>query len=280
MEVLVMKKIFKLFVCTLLIMFGVLISVTPTYAQESGKLNYLFLGTDAGYEADREEHLDKSRTDAIMILTLDPSNNTLTISTIPRDSLVDIPGHGRDKVNHAFAFGGLDLSIQTLEQWLNIKFDHYVVSNMPGFVKIIDFFNGIDVVPPTTFNWAEKFFFKKEEPQHIDGEHALGYARERFTSGGDYARQARMREMMTVIIKRLIAEGNIEQYRDAYDNRYEYILTDLPFDELVALFNEYGNENLNIVEFQLKGHGYTHESLGYIDETDPASFEELMSIIH
>ncbi|MCW6661157.1 LCP family protein [Aerococcaceae bacterium NML201209] len=272
------KKI-KLLVCALVMLFGAVTSLGAVHAQESEKFNFLFLGVDAGYEADRLEELEGSRSDAIMILTFDKGANTLTISTIPRDSLVEIPGHGVDKVNHAFAFGGVDLTIQTLEQWLGIKFDNYVVSNMPGFIKIIDFFNGIDVVPPTTFNWEGQFFFEKDVPQHIDGRHALGYARERFTSGGDYARQARMREMMKVILQRLISEGSMEQYREAFDKRYEHILTNISFDELLALYEEYAHPGLNITEFQLKGRGYTDEKLGYVDETNPESLEELLNIL-
>lgn len=274
-----MVKKLQLFVCALVMMFGVVTSVASVQAQESQKYNLLLLGVDAGYEADREEKLEGSRSDAIMILTFDEAANSLTISTIPRDSLADIPGHGVDKVNHAFAFGGVDLTLQTLEQWLGVQFDGYVVSNMPGYIKIIDFLEGIDVVPPTTFNWADQFFFVKDVPQHIDGLHALGYARERFTSGGDYARQARMREMVTVILQRLLKEGSIDQYREAFEKRYEYIQTSMTFDDFVALYAKYANPELKITEFQLTGRGYTDDTLGYVDETDPASLEELLNIL-
>lgn len=274
-----MKKLIKVFSFLSIVMLLTGGLTQKNIQAQEDKINVLLLGTDAGYEADRNEALTGSRTDAIMILTLDPNENKLSVSTIPRDSLVDIPGHGQDKVNHAFAYGGLDLTLETLENWLGIEFDHYVVSNMPGFVNIIDQLGGVSVIPPTTFNWWETYFFEKDVPQDLDGDHALAYARERFTSGGDYARQARMREMMIVIINRLISEGSIEQYRDLFENRYEYILTDVTFDEIVDYYEQYANLDLFIEEFQLSGEGMDDPDLGYIDITDAQSFEELLAII-
>lgn len=271
-------KMLKWFSLVLLVVFS-MSNLRTVSAQEAAKINILLLGVDAGYEVDRVEDITGSRSDAIMIATIDPNLNTLTLSSIPRDSLVDIPGHGAEKVTHAFAYGGKDLAITTLEQWLGVDFDYYVISNMPGFVKIIDQFGGVDVVPPATFNWWEKFYFEKDVPQHLDGDHALAYARERMTSGGDYARQARMREMMTVIIKKLIADGSIENYRSMFEERYQYILTDFTFDSLTEVYTNYMNAETVINEFQLSGQGYNDTTLGYVDETNPASFEELMMII-
>ncbi|MBR7927748.1 LCP family protein [Aerococcaceae bacterium zg-ZUI334] len=243
------------------------------------KTNILLLGSDAGYESDRKEELVGSRSDAIVIATIDEESKTITFSSIPRDSLVAIPGRGEEKLTHAFAYGGKELTIQTIEEWLDVKFDHYVVANMPGFINIIDTLGGVTVKPPMTFNWWNRFFFEKDVEQKLDGEHALAYARERFTSGGDYARQARMREMLIKVREKLISENNIGKYEELFNNRYKFIDTDLNFDQIKDLYAQYFNSEYAPIEFQLAGDGYTADGLGYVDAIREDSLAELRKII-
>lgn len=268
------KKLTKVVLVLLALVF--VSHASLSHAQAAEKLNFLLVGTDSGYG--RGDSLQASRSDALMIATMDPDTNTLTLSTIPRDTLVDIPGYGGDKVNHAFAFGGIDLTQAALEGWLGIEFDHYVATNMTGYIEIIDALNGLKVLPPATFSISGHDFVEGVE-QDLNGDQALGYARERYTSGGDYARQARMREMVRVAIEKVIAQGDIEQYRSIFENRADYLITSLTFDEIVALYEQYGHEDLMIEEFQLTGSGYTDDVLGYIDVTDPASLEALLEIV-
>lgn len=246
-------------------------------AQESQKLNFLLMGTDSGYG--RPEALATSRSDAIMIATLDPGENTLTLSSIPRDTLVYIPGYYEDKINHAFAFGGIDLTKLTLESWLDVEFDYYVAANMTGYIEIVDSLEGLRVTPPTSFEISGHEFVEGVGLE-IDGDQALGYARERKTSGGDYARQARMREMVKVAVEKVLEQGEIESYRSLFENRPEVVITDINFEEMVNLYETYGNENLAIEEFQLTGDGYTDESLGYIDVSHPESLAQLLEILY
>lgn len=258
--------------------------MSTVFAQEDvqdiqGKINFLLLGLDSGYEADREDSTVGARSDAIMIATLDTSENTLTLSSIPRDSLVDIPGYGSDKVTHAYAYGGLDLTRETLENWLQTDFDHYVTSNMPGFVTIINTLGGITVVPPVTFDWWDMQHFVKDVPRLLDGDAALAYARERMTSGGDYARQLRMRDMLQLMIEKVANEDDIDQYREDFENRDQYIETDLSFKQIKAFYDYYKTHQPEIKMFQLNGEGQNHEGLGYIDLTDENSLNELREII-
>lgn len=246
-------------------------------AQESQKLNFLLIGTDSGYG--RPEDLAGSRSDAIMIATLDAGENKLTLSTIPRDTLVYIPGYYEDKINHAFAFGGIDLTKTALEGWLDVEFDYYVVANMTGYIEIVDALEGLRVISPTSFEISGHQFQEGAEMQ-IEGDQALGYARERYTSGGDYARQARMREMVKVAVEKVLHQGEIESYRSIFENRSDVIITDINFDEVVTLYESYANTDLIIEEFQLTGDGYTDESLGYIDVSHPESLAQLLDILH
>lgn len=276
-----MKKIIKI-ISLLSIVFT--IPVTTLYAQENdqeiqGKINFLLLGLDSGYEADREDSTVGARSDAIIIATLDTAENTLTLSSIPRDSLVDIPGYGPEKVTHAYAYGGLDLTRETLENWLQTDFDYYVSSNMPGFVTIMNTLGGITVVPPATFDWWDTQHFVKDVPRLLDGDAALAYARERMTSGGDYARQFRMRDMLQLLIEKVANEGDIDQYREAFENRDQYIETDLSFKQIKDFYNYYKTYQPAIKMFQLNGEGQNDDGLGYIDLTDENSLNDLRETI-
>ena len=269
-----MKRI-SIFFLSLIMIFGLFPQVS---AQESDKMNFLFLGTDSGYLPDRPAEISPSRSDAIVIVTLDKKNKQVTVSSMPRDTLLEIPGYGGEKATHAFAYGGVDLTKQSLEAMLDIKFDKYVVANMGGFVNIIDLLKGITVIPPMSFSHAG-FTFVEGQSQHIDGAQALSYARERYTSGGDYARQMRMREMVAVILKMAIDSGDIEAYRPLFEQRGELVDTDFTFDEVVELYEEYGNDDLVFKDFGLLGSSYNDPAAGYVEIPDPDSFEEFLSIL-
>lgn len=273
-----MKKwLQSIILCVTLVASIFAMNTSTIQAQE--KLNFLLVGVDSGYEEGRDEDIVGSRADAIMIATLDPAENTLTLSSIPRDTLVEIPGRGPDKANHAFAYGGIDLTEETIADWLDIEFDHYVVANMTGYVKIVDILGGLKVVPPTSFDWNGIYQFEKGKDTKLDGDRAIAYARERYYSGGDYARQGRMRDMVASAVNKVIAEGNIEKYRDDFDDRFEYIVTDLEFDQIVELFDSYANEDLEIKQFQLTGKGQNEGQLGYVDVTNESSLEGLKEIV-
>lgn len=257
-----------------------LVNITGVSAQEiTTKQNYLLLGVDSGTYAGRSDNLSGHLSDAIMFVTVDPANNSVTISTMPRDGYAEIPGYGGNKVNSAFAYGGKDLTIQTLSNMLGINFDHYVVANMDGFIEIIDALNGVDVVPPQTFSIYEKLFFEEGVPKHLDGEHALGYARERYQTGSDYARQGRMREMVTSIFKQVLQMDDIESYRAVFDNRPHYIETDFTFDEIKALHAQFKGKEMTYNEYQLQAVSNIDDTLGWLEIITPESLAELQSIV-
>lgn len=258
---------------------GFLLSLSlSASAQAQTKVNILLLGTDSGYSPDRPAGLRPSRSDAVLIVTLDKSNEKVTISSLPRDTLVEIPGYGKEKLTHAFAYGGADLTKQSLKGLLGIDFDYYVAANMSGFVQMINAIKGITVKPPMTFSMGS-FKFTQDQTIHLDGDKALAYARERYTSGGDYARQRRMRQMVAVIAQRMIQEGDIEPYRSLFENRGELIETDLTFDEIANLFKQYGKASLSFEDFGLVGSSYTDPVAGYVEVPETTSLNELKSIL-
>ena len=121
--------------------------------------------------------------------------------SIPRDSLVPIPGHGTTKINAAFAFGGPKLLIRTIEQNTGIHIDHYVEIGLGGFVNIVDSVGGVTICPSHTMNDKLANLHVKKGCQHADGTVALAYARSRHADPqlGDIARGGQQREVMAAV---------------------------------------------------------------------------------
>ncbi|MBL3199286.1 LytR family transcriptional regulator, partial [Klebsiella pneumoniae] len=86
------------------------------------------------------------RSDSLMLFTLNPKTKSMKITSIPRDSYTEIVGKGKkDKINHAYAFGGIDMAVKTVENFLNVPVDHYIEVNMAGFKDIVDAVGGVDI---------------------------------------------------------------------------------------------------------------------------------------
>jgi LCP family protein required for cell wall assembly len=168
--------------------------------------NYLIVGSDSrkGLSAAQRRQLHTGndagqRTDTIMLLH-DGSGPSLLMS-IPRDSLVAIPGHGTTKINAAFAFGGPKLLVRTVESLTGIRIDHYVEIGFGGFVNVVDAVGGITICPSHVMNDRLANLHVKKGCQHADGRVALAYARSRHADPklGDIARGGQQREVVNAV---------------------------------------------------------------------------------
>lgn len=153
---------------------------------------YLVVGSDA------RPGLEGRRTDTIMLLHTGDGPNLLL--SIPRDSLVEIPGEGTNKINAAFAFGGPDLLVQTVEGATGIRIDHYVEMGFRGLVKLVDAVGGIEICPKDAIDDPEAKIDIPAGCQEADGATALGYARSRKSQElGDIDRAKNQREVVSAI---------------------------------------------------------------------------------
>ena len=166
---------------------------------------YLLVGSDSRAGLSKEERKELAtgnagggRTDTIMLLHTGSGPNLLL--SIPRDSMVDIPGHGTTKINAAYAFDGPKLLVQTIEQNTGIRVDDYIEIGMGGVAGIVDAVGGIEVCPKTNMTDKLAGLDIKKGCQEVDGTTALGYARSRHTSGiGDIDRVRRQREVVAAV---------------------------------------------------------------------------------
>jgi LCP family protein required for cell wall assembly len=122
--------------------------------------------------------------------------------SVPRDSWVDIPGHGRDKVNAAYAYGGPTLLIQTVERLTDVRIDHYVTVDFEGLIQVTDDLGGVDVVvAETTSNGPYTF---PAGVNHLDGDQARWYLGQRYgLPGGDFDRVRRQQQYLQAVFGKL-----------------------------------------------------------------------------
>lgn len=154
---------------------------------------YLLVGSDA------RKGLGGSRTDSIMLLHTGSGPNLLL--SIPRDSIVEIPGHGTTKINAAFAWGGPKLLIRTIETDTGIRVDHYIETGFKGFQDVVDALGGITICPTVNMIDPKAHLDIKKGCQEADGKTALGYSRARHFDPqyGDISRAQHQREVIAAI---------------------------------------------------------------------------------
>ncbi|GAB2465145.1 hypothetical protein GCM10027265_13200 [Jatrophihabitans fulvus] len=173
---------------------------------ETPGTTYLLVGSDSRKGLSREQ--DKqygtggvgdvgARTDSILMLHVPDGDGPNLLLSIPRDSQVNIPGHGTQKINAAFAIGGPKLLVRTIEQDTGVRIDDYVEIGFAGFVDIIDAVNGITICPKQAIKDKKANLNIKAGCQDADGPTALGYARSRYgQQQGDIDRALHQREVV------------------------------------------------------------------------------------
>lgn len=220
----------------------------------------LLMGIDTG-DLGRTE---QGRSDTMMLTTVNPSTNKSLITSIPRDTLVDIPNYGEDKINHAYAFGGPSLSINTVQNFLDVPVDAYVAVNMKGIKQIIDAVGGITITPELTFS-QDGYTFYEGQTVTMDGEMALAYVRMRYEDPeGDFGRQSRQREVVAAIVGEVASLKTIFNYESLLDTMENNVITSLSFDEMVSIFTNYNSAFKNIDRDQLTGEGTMINGIYYM----------------
>jgi LCP family protein required for cell wall assembly len=221
---------------------------TTEISEPTERVNVLLMGIDR-----RPGEPFISRTDTMMLMSLDPINDTASILSIPRDLYVVVPGRGRDRINTAFVYGsagnnpagGAQLAMQTVEYNLGVPIHHYMLVDFSAVVGGIDAIGGIDVYVPyniydPTFpdmNYGYDPLYIQAGQQHLDGITALKYARTRHQDN-DFYRASRQQQVVLAVRDKVLGLGFIEMMRQApgmYQQLAQGIKTDLSLDEIASL---------------------------------------------
>lgn len=235
----------------------------------------LLLGVDTG-DLGRTE---QGRSDTMMVVTVNPTTNQTSILSIPRDTYTEIMGRGTmDKINHAYAFGGVSMSINTVQNLLNIPIDYYVEVNMQGVKDIVDTLGGVQVTPPLSFDY-EGYTFTEGQTVTLDGDTALAYSRMRYDDpNGDYGRQARQRQIIMAAMSKVASLSTITNYQGVLGTLENNMQTNLTFDNMVSIFNDYRGAASNVNQIQLEGAGTKIDGIYYaiIDDNDLSETSNLL----
>ncbi|MBU5315170.1 LCP family protein [Clostridium bornimense] len=189
------------------------------------------------YGIDAEEG-KAGRSDSIMILTVDTKNNKLKLTSIMRDSYVNIADHGYDKINHAYAFGGPELAMRTLNENFDLNVKEFMAVNFTSMPEIIDKLGGVNIditdeeiqyIPGITSAGTQK----------LTGKQALAYARIRYATGGDYKRTERHRTVLTAIFNEMKSKP-VSQYPSLASDFLPYVRTNISSNEMLSLMGDIG----------------------------------------
>ena len=196
---------------------------------------------------------DQGRSDSMMVVTINPKQKKSTIVSLDRDILAKIVGYGtNDKLNHAYAFGGVEMSMDTIETLLDIPLDHYVSINMRGLKDLIDAVGGIEVNNKIDFT-LDGIHVKKGK-QTLNGEEGLAYARMRYEDPeGDVGRQRRQREVVTKILRKAMSIDGVGNYRKILKAVEKNMVTDLSWDDMMDIGTNYLSAFDTIKQRQLVG---------------------------
>lgn len=226
------------------------------YENHESIKNIALFGIDA-------EEGQAGRSDSIMIATIDPIHNKVKITSIMRDSYVNIPDHGMDKINHAYAFGGPTLAIRTLNENFGLNIENFVSVNFSSLPQIIDTLGGI-TIDITDEEISHIPGISSAGPTLLNGEQALAYSRIRYASGGDYERTHRHRNVMSAVFKKAL-EASPTSYPSMLNNILPLVQTNLSSGDFISLATKVasmGNGTLEQERFPRDGDAQGDSSSG------------------
>ena len=197
------------------------------------KKNIIVMGVD-----ERAEEHDVGRSDTLFVVMFDTNKKAASLLSVPRDTRVRIKGHGWDKINHAYAYGGRELTQKTTEELLGIKINNYVMVDFKGFVGLVDAIGGVDInVEKNMYYYDEWDGFKidlKKGVQHMDGKTAIQYVRYR-DEDGDIGRIRRQQHFMLAVYDRITSANMLLHIPGLAKQLTNMVKTDLPLTDMVDL---------------------------------------------
>ncbi|GEN32230.1 LCP family protein required for cell wall assembly [Cerasibacillus quisquiliarum] len=226
------------------------------------------------------------RTDSLMLITFNPKDERMKLLSIPRDTYVEIVGRGTmDKINHAHVFGGKEMTIDTVEKFLDIPVDYYAAVDFDAFIEIIDILGGITVNVPFDFEektmapgsrWVQFY----EGPMELNGEEALAFARMRKQDPkGDIGRAERQQEIIKAIVDKATSFNTITKIDDIAETIGNNIETNMRITEGLAFYKAYPNFSpSNIDQIKFESHSERMDGIVY-EIADEESVEEVRQIL-
>lgn len=234
------------------------------WIRAKGRINILLLGTDQDLKTN-------SRTDTIILTSIDTVNKKVSLLSIPRDTRVNIPGFGENKINSANLLGGVDLVKESISGLIKVPIDYYVITNFEGFKGIVDTLGGveIDVERNMKYRVYDGMIDLKKGLQRLDGEKALQYVRFRHDKLGDITRTQRQQKFLAALAKEMMQAKTILKLPVLIPKLNEAVNTDLSITQMIGLAKEFSNYDLSTITVQTLPGNFVDlngASYWYVDE--------------
>ncbi|MCU9613003.1 LytR family transcriptional regulator [Caldibacillus lycopersici] len=239
--------------------------------EEKDPFSVLLLGVD-------ERSGDRGRSDTMIVMAVNPTKESIEMISIPRDTRTEIVGKGtEDKINHAYAFGGVEMSINTVENFFDIPIDYFIQVNMEGFQEIVDAVGGVTVTNDLDFTYGGVHF--PEGTLTLNGDEALLYSRMRKEDPrGDFGRQLRQRSIIEAVIKEGASLNTLTNYGDIFTALGNNVKTNLTFSEMIDIQKNYKQAAKDMEQHQINGHGSTINGIYYyiVPDEEKAKLQQLL----
>ncbi|WP_249670024.1 LytR family transcriptional regulator [Bacillus altitudinis] len=224
-------------------------------------ISILVMGVD-------ERKNDRGRADTLIYMTVNPKTKTTEMVSIPRDTYTKIVGKGTmDKINHSYAFGGTQMAADTVEELLDVPVDYFVKVNMESFKDIVDTLGGITVNSTFAFSYDGHSFGTGEI--NLNGDQALAYTRMRKQDPkGDFGRQQRQRQVIEGIIAKGANISSITKFGDMFKVVENNMKTNMSFDDMWTMMNDYRDARKKVKQHELKGTGTRINNIYYYQLDD------------
>ncbi|WP_326716811.1 LCP family protein [Vagococcus jeotgali] len=200
-------------------------------------ISILLLGLDDNDERD----IGSARTDSMILVTLNPQEELVSLVSIPRDTYttIEAPGYqGKDKINAAFAHGGIDTTIETVSNLMDVPINFYATADFQAFEDIVDALGGVEIDVPFTLTEqnakGEKVVDLKEGRHNLNGEEALAFARTRYVDN-DVERGKRQQQVLEAIAQKAMSAGSIAKYKSILNALDGHITTDMPSNKILSV---------------------------------------------
>lgn len=248
------------------------LGIKENIREDSNIINIVLFGID------RRKADEIGRSDSIIIASLDKTHKKIKLTSLMRDTYVDIPGLGKDKLNHAYAFGGPELAIKTINQNFHMNIRDFVAVDFQGFIEIIDILGGVEVhIKPNELSHVSG---SVEGLQILNGKQALAYSRIRKTGNGDYERTERQRRVLEKIIDKGLS-ASLSQYHKLLKSILPFVDTSISNGQAFSLGKAALSTGISKVE-QLRipvDKHLKHQTINRIFYIIPQSMEDNINIL-
>lgn len=204
-------------------------------------------------------------TDTLELMTVNPKKETITMTSIPRDTLVKIKtASGTDyaKINAAYSIGGPKKTVKQVKELLNVPIDYYAIVNMGVLEKVVNAVGGVTVDNPFAFDYEGHHFPKGK--QHLKGSLALKYSRMRYSDpDNDYGRQKRQQQIIKAVIKKFKSLSSVTAINTILDAAKKGIRTNIPLNSVATLYSNYHSSMKTVTTYHFKGQDATIDGTSF-----------------